>query len=62
LPQAQHKATLPTRKPFANTWKMLPQELEEESVVENYLETLVDEENKEKLKNLIARLQDLLQE
>ncbi len=41
---------------------MLPQELEEESVVENYLETLVDEENKEKLKNLIARLQDLLQE
>jgi hypothetical protein len=47
---------------FANTWKMLPQELEEESVVENYLETLVDEENKEKLKNLIARLQDLLQE
>ncbi len=47
---------------FANTWNMLPQELEEESVVENYLETLVDEENKEKLKNLIARLQDLLQE
>lgn len=47
---------------FANTWKMLPQELEEESIVENYLETLEDEENQETLKNLIARLQDLLQE
>ena len=47
---------------FANSWKMLPQKLEEETVVENYLETLVDEENKETLKNLIARLQDLLQE
>ncbi len=41
---------------------MLPQELEEETVVENYLETLEDEENQETLKNLIARLQDLLQE
>jgi hypothetical protein len=41
---------------------MLPQELEEESVEENYLETLEDEGNQEKLKDLIARLQDLLQE
>ncbi len=47
---------------FANTWKMLPQELEEETVVENYLETIEEEENQEKLKGLIARLQDLLQE
>ncbi len=41
---------------------MLPQELEEEIVVENYLETIEEEENQEKLKNLIARLQVLLQE
>jgi hypothetical protein len=47
---------------FANAWKMLPQELEEETVVENYLETIEEEENQEKLKNLIARLQKVLQE
>jgi hypothetical protein len=41
---------------------MLPQELEEEIVVENYLETIEEEENQEKLKNLIARLPVLLQE
>lgn len=45
---------------FANDWLYLPEEIDEEEVVENYLENLNAEDDREKIEDIINYLQELL--
>jgi hypothetical protein len=45
---------------FSNTWQYLPVEIDEEVLVENYLEKLNAEEDREKIEEIIKNLQELL--
>jgi hypothetical protein len=45
---------------FSNTWQYLPVEIDEEVLVETYLENLNTEDNREKIEEIIKNLQALL--
>ena len=45
---------------FSNSWENLPKEIDEEELVESYLENLNAEENREKIEDIINSLQELL--
>ena len=45
---------------FANDWLYLPEEIDEEEVVENYLENLNAEDDREKIEGIIKDLKELL--
>jgi hypothetical protein len=45
---------------FSNDWEYLPEEINEEDIAENYLENLSAEDEREKIEDIIKRLQELL--
>jgi hypothetical protein len=45
---------------FSNTWQYLPVEIDEEVLVETYLENLNTEDDREKIEEIIKNLQALL--
>jgi hypothetical protein len=45
---------------FANNWQYLPEEIDEEEVVENYLENLNADDDREKIEGIIEDLEELL--
>ena len=45
---------------FSNDWEYLPEEINEEDIAENYLENLSAEDEREKIEDIIKRLQDIL--
>ena len=45
---------------FSNSWEYLPIEIDEEEIVESYLENLNAEDDREKIEEIIKSLQEIL--
>jgi hypothetical protein len=45
---------------FLNSWEYLPKEIDEEEIIENYIDNLTAEDDEEKIKEMINTLQELL--
>lgn len=45
---------------FSNSWEYLPKEIDEEEIIENYIDNLTAEDDEEKIKEMINTLQELL--
>ena len=45
---------------FSNSWEYLPKDIDEQEIVESYLENLNVDEDREKIEDIIKRLQELL--
>jgi len=47
---------------FSNSWEYLPEEIDEEDIIERYLENLNAEDDREKIEGIIKSLQEILNE
>lgn len=45
---------------FSNSWEYLPKEIDEEEIIENYIDNLTAEDDEEKIKEMINTPQELL--